>query len=156
MRPRLTVVAPPSVETVVIPEFDVVWLVKELDASRYVDPLRGQCRADAVVKALSRSVNTPTVFILECDGYYPGLNFVFGLAVPHLKTAVVFTARLRGPQFRERLVKEITHEAGHLYGLGHCSDPSCVMYFSNSIYDTDRKSAFFCERCRRRLYAFFR
>ena len=53
------------------------------------------------------------MFVLDCDGYYPGLNFVFGLSVPELMTAVVFTARLRGARFEERLAKEITHEAGH-------------------------------------------
>jgi len=36
---------------------------------------------------------------------------------------------------------------GIIYGLGHCRNPGCVMFFSNSILDTDRKSSFFCESC---------
>jgi len=134
-----------------IPEFEVDWKTAVVEESRLLDRSRGQCRADLAVEMLAAGVSLPTVFVLDCDGYYPGFNFVFGLAQPALKTAVVFTARLRGPLFGERLAKEITHEAGHLYGLGHCSSPRCVMYFSNTLLDTDRKSVFFCERCRRRL-----
>jgi archaemetzincin len=115
-RQRLAVYAPPHVRPVEIPEFDVTWLAGEVDALPFLDPARGQCRADIAVRALAAGVAEPTVFVLECDGYYPGYNFVFGLADPALKTAVVFTARLRGPLFEERLAKEITHEAGH-WGL---------------------------------------
>jgi len=154
MRPRLTVYLPPHLHPVSIPEFDVVWRTVAIDGAVFLDKSRGQCRADLAVRALAAGASTPTVYVLDCDGYYPGFNFVFGLAQPDLKTAVVFTARLRGPRFEERLAKEITHEAGHLYGLGHCSNPQCVMYFSNSLLDTDRKSVFFCERCRARLRAF--
>jgi archaemetzincin len=33
---------------------------------------------------------------------------------------------------------------GHTYGLQHCSDPKCVMYFSNTLGETDRKRDKFC------------
>jgi len=148
---RLRVFLPPHIPRVEVPEFEVEVLAFDVDTRPFLDPLRGQCRADVAVKALAQRRGVPTVFVLDCDGYYPGFNFVFGLAVPELMTAVVFTARLRGARFEERLAKEITHEAGHLYGLGHCDDPRCVMYFSNSIYDTDRKTPYFCQRCRRQL-----
>ncbi len=49
----------------------------------------------------------------------------------------------------ERVVKEAIHELGHTYGLGHCRDARCIMYFSNSLLDTDRKGAAFCVNCRR-------
>ncbi len=151
MKPKLTVYLTPHLHPVDIPEFDVAWRTAAIDGARFLDRLRGQCRADLALETLAAGVSTPTVYVLECDGYYPGFNFVFGLAQPALKTAVVFTARLRGPSFEQRLAKEITHEAGHLYGLGHCSNPRCVMYFSNTLVDTDRKTVYFCERCRRKL-----
>ncbi len=78
----------------------------------------------------------------------PGLNFVFGLADPARGAAVISLARLypefygqpRDPRrFKERAVKEAVHELGHLLGLGHCPDPACVMSFSNSLADTDRR-----------------
>jgi archaemetzincin len=87
----------------------------------------------------------------------PGLNFVFGLADPGSHAAVISLARLypefygqpRDPRrFKERAVKEAVHELGHLLGLGHCPDPDCVMSFSNSLADTDRKGPGFCPACR--------
>jgi archaemetzincin len=87
----------------------------------------------------------------------PGLNFVFGLADPPSRCAVISLARLypefygqpRAPRlFKARAVKEAVHELGHLLGLGHCPDPACVMAFSNSLADTDRKGPGFCRRCR--------
>ena len=42
---------------------------------------------------------------------------------------------------------EAVHEIGHLLGIGHCPEPTCVMHFSNSLYDTDRKSPMFCGQC---------
>jgi hypothetical protein len=38
-----------------------------------------------------------------------------------------------------------------MHGLGHCPDPLCVMSFSNTIRDVDRKSARLCPRCKFRL-----
>jgi archaemetzincin len=87
----------------------------------------------------------------------PGLNFVFGLAAPESRAAVISLARLypefygqpRDPvRFKARAVKEAVHELGHLLGLGHCPDPDCVMSFSNSLADTDRKGPGFCQACR--------
>lgn len=85
------------------------------------------------------------------DLYVEGLNFVFGLADSPGKAAVISLSRLRGDGddtlFRQRAVKEAVHELGHTRGLGHCADPRCVMAFSNSLADTDRKGKEFCARC---------
>jgi archaemetzincin len=90
----------------------------------------------------------------------PGLNFVFGLADPRGRAAVISLARLypefygqpRDPRrFKARAVIEAVHELGHLLGLGHCPDPACVMAFSNSLADTDRKGPGFCQACREKL-----
>ncbi|MEZ0319269.1 MAG: archaemetzincin family Zn-dependent metalloprotease [Pyrobaculum sp.] len=148
MRLKIVVYAPPYISPVSIPEFEAYWLSLQIDPAPFVDPLRRQCRADTLLKKIAKRESIPTVYVVDCDGYYPGLNFVFGLALPSLNTAVVFTERLRGERFEERLAKEVTHEAGHLYGLGHCENPRCVMYFSNTLFDTDRKGLYFCERCK--------
>jgi archaemetzincin len=90
----------------------------------------------------------------EADAYISGLNFVFGLASPPLGAAIVFTARLKTENialYKSRLLKESLHEIGHLLGLEHCPTPGCVMNFSNSVTDVDRKSDSFCERCRVKL-----
>lgn len=96
--------------------------------------------------------------IVDHDLYVPDLNFVFGLA--HAKGALISLIRLRQgfyglreneALFHHRALTEAVHELGHTYGLRHCSNPHCVMFFSNSLSDTDRKGAEFCEKCRARL-----
>lgn len=91
--------------------------------------------------------------VTDRDLFAPGLNFVFGQA--YGTVAVISTWRLRScrgpenhdPLLEARMVKEAIHELGHTFGLGHCSDPFCVMHFSNSIRDTDLKSELFCDNC---------
>jgi archaemetzincin len=46
-----------------------------------------------------------------------------------------------------RALKEAVHEVGHTFGLGHCHDSACVMHFSNTLADTDRKGAHPCAVC---------
>lgn len=94
--------------------------------------------------------------VTEVDLYVPRLNFVFGEAQLAGRVAIISLFRLR-PEFygekpnsrlfHERALKEAVHELGHTFGLGHCGNPLCVMFFSNSIADTDRKMAKFCDDC---------
>lgn len=94
--------------------------------------------------------------VVDADLFVPELNFVFGEALCPGKAALISLWRLR-PEFygaspdmtlfSERALKEAVHELGHTLGLRHCSRASCVMYFSNSIIDTDRKQSLFCDQC---------
>jgi len=94
--------------------------------------------------------------IVDIDLYVPGLNFVFGEADMGSGVAIISLFRLRQERyalppnkelFLKRAVKEAIHELGHTYGLGHCGDGKCIMYFSNSLTDTDKKQAAFCPKC---------
>jgi archaemetzincin len=98
--------------------------------------------------------------VIDHDLYVPSLNFVFGEADLSARVAVISLTRLRqefyglppNPElFQKRALTEAVHELGHTYGLRHCSDPHCVMFFSNSLADTDRKGYRFCSRCRAQL-----
>ena len=42
-------------------------------------------------------------------------------------------------------------EMGHTFGLAHCDDPNCVMWFSNNLAETDRKGTRFCRRHQKEL-----
>lgn len=124
------------------------------------DRRRRQYNAEEILHILPTSVRGRVLGVVDADLYVPRLNFVFGLADMVQGRALIALARLRQEfyglpaepaLFLQRMIKEAVHELGHTCGLGHCADPLCVMAFSNTLGDTDRKAAAFCEHCRRRL-----
>jgi archaemetzincin len=117
-------------------------------------PTRGQHRAESLLALLSGHGARHVLGITHRDLFSGDLNFVFGIA-SRSGACVVSTARLlfgaNDELFRARLLKEAVHELGHTLGLDHCSDPRCVMHFSNSLADTDIKGDAYCDRCAARL-----
>lgn len=122
------------------------------------NPGRSQYRSDHFLLSLRRPKGATKVLgIVDQDLYAPGLNFVFGQATLNGIGGVIALSRLR-PEFwgekvdqpgifLERTLKEAVHELGHSFGFEHCADHSCVMHFSNTIWDTDRKKDDFCPKC---------
>ncbi|MBO8174668.1 MAG: archaemetzincin family Zn-dependent metalloprotease [Thermococcus sp.] len=114
-------------------------------------PILGMIRSELRAKAI--------LGITDVDLYEEGLNFIFGLASPYLKAAIISLYRLKpefyGERNREllidRSIKEAMHELGHVFGLDHCPNPKCVMHFSNSIIDTDFKGRDYCDKCIKKL-----
>ena len=120
---------------------------------------RNQYSGELILESVPRR-GIFTLGLIDKDLYASGLNFIFGIADPVTGKAIVALKRLQ-PEFWggrpdkelfiSRVKKEAVHELGHLLGLGHCNDPKCVMYFSNTIMDTDNKSDRFCRKCRAKV-----
>lgn len=139
-------------------------ITSQIDSpDRAYDPKRGQY----VASVLLAQLETPAVArdgkilgLADADLYAPGLNFIFGQADTTSGVAIISLCRLRQEYyglpsdeglFLDRVAKEAVHELGHAFGLGHCPDARCIMHFSNSLADTDRKQAQFCSQCRPKL-----
>ncbi|MFQ6009605.1 MAG: archaemetzincin family Zn-dependent metalloprotease [Candidatus Aenigmatarchaeota archaeon] len=124
---------------------------KQYNAEKIIDILSKEKAA----KFIDRSI--PSLFIIDQDIYYDGLNFVFGVEDPIHSSAIISLTRLK-PEFygkgvnllvlSDRAVKEAVHEIGHHLGLGHCRHPFCVMAFSPSVEDVDNKQRYFCRDCK--------
>ncbi|MFX1500972.1 MAG: archaemetzincin family Zn-dependent metalloprotease [Promethearchaeota archaeon] len=109
--------------------------------------------------------------VIDEDIYSEPLNFVFGLAInPKIKiskmpvAALISITRLRESFYRRvenaslfelRVLKEAIHEIGHTFKLEHCSK-FCIMRFSNSLADTNKKPPKFCDLCQMKLNDFFK
>jgi len=121
---------------------------------------RNQYSSSKILEKLSKIKAKLVLGVIDKDLYVPELNFVFGQAESPGRCALISITRLRQEYyglpkddklFLERVAKEAVHELGHTQELQHCSNPECVMFFSNSLMDTDRKSSSFCKRCRKEL-----
>jgi archaemetzincin len=98
--------------------------------------------------------------ITDFDLYKTSHRFIFGDADDTQGFAAVSLHRLRSEFYGEeadtnllfqRALKESVHELGHAFGLKHCYNMRCAMYYSNSIFETDNKMSHFCEACDRRI-----
>ncbi len=126
------------------------------------DPKHRQYSSTKILKTLMKCKETldqpgKVLGVVDVDLYAMGLHFVFGEADFEGGAALISLVRLR-PEFyhhahnealyHNRILKEALHEVGHTYQLLHCIDELCVMHFSGTIRDTDRKSWKFCKNCK--------
>jgi archaemetzincin len=98
--------------------------------------------------------------LTDFDLYKTSHRFIYGDADETQAVAAVSLHRLRSEYYGEepdsnvlfqRTLKECVHELGHAFGLKHCYNARCAMYYSNSIFETDNKMSHFCETCDRRI-----
>lgn len=126
------------------------------------DPSRKQYDANRILEHVSTETGNGSITVLAItrrDIFSDDLNFVFGIANPKLGTAIISTNRLGETGERKeakeiilkRIQKEAVHEVGHLKGLKHCPDPKCVMSFSKTLLDVDRKEKLLCDKCKDKL-----
>ena len=98
--------------------------------------------------------------VTDFDLYKTSHRFIFGDGDDAQGIAAVSLHRLRSEFYGEtadvnglfqRALQESVHELGHAFGLKHCYNARCAMYYSNSIFETDNKMPHFCDACDRRL-----
>ncbi len=118
---------------------------------RGLHPKRRQYLASSLFEACLAEPGDRVLGVADADLYETGLNFVFGYSQPSGRVAVIALARLHDAdpaKFRERCVKEAVHEIGHTLGLAHDEGRAgCVMHFSRTLADTDRKGRGYCGEC---------
>jgi archaemetzincin len=152
--------APPDAVSLLLPELretfgaDVVIAPAVPLPSTAYDRRRRQHLSTALLDALAQARRPGwdrLLGVADVDLFVPELNFVFGEGDPNRGVAVFSLQRLRAggeASGRELLARraatEAIHELGHSYGLAHCGDAHCVMWFSNSLAETDRKGTRFC------------
>ncbi len=124
---------------------------------------RKQWHSTTILDSLKKNIPSDAEKVLgvtSVDLFVPELNFVFGEADSYFGVAVISLARLNpnfygfpknDELFKERALKEAVHELGHTYGLNHCDKSTCIMFFSNTLSDTDKKGPGFCDDCFRKL-----
>jgi len=139
-------------------------IVEPLPEPSYAfDSERNQYSAESILEVITSQAQDDTpkriLGVVSGDLYVPELNFVFGVALG--KATLVSIARLRqefyglpvnNGLFHKRILTEAVHELGHSYGLKHCMDPDCVMFFSRTLLNTDRKGSDFCGRCNTKMH----
>jgi len=140
------------------PWFAMKELAPIIQPDEAYDSLRSQHHSTRILAMLETHIQDLNIQRLlgltALDLYVPGMNFVFGEARLPGKVGVVSTYRLKPKSLKsigileERVLKEAVHEIGHMLGLKHCLNGSCVMYFSERLSDTDRKMTEFCDTCR--------
>jgi archaemetzincin len=123
------------------------------------NPLRHQFQAGKILEFLSQ-YKTRVLGITDKDIYTEDLNFVFGQAQLGGNIALVSIERLNPMLYKkfpdkklliDRTIKEVIHETGHTLKLAHCQNSRCVMSFSNTIFDVDKKTKNLCDMCKLQL-----
>lgn len=121
---------------------------------------RGQYDSSRLVAELKARYDRPVIGATCHDLFIPVLTFVFGAAEMAGRAAVFSIHRLREEFYglppnqevlESRAYRELCHEAGHLHGLPHCADWSCMMSSAHSVERVDSKEDRYCEECLEKL-----
>jgi archaemetzincin len=137
---------------------------RSLPVPKYAfNPTRGQYHSAAILKrveTLRVAEWDSAIGIVDVDLFVPEVPFIFGEADRSTRSAIISLTRLRPETGTseskkelafKRLVSECIHQIGMIRGLAHCPNNRCVMFFSATVQDTDKKGMSFCANCRKRL-----
>ena len=145
-----------------VPNLDVRITPPVVDIGEVIDTGRQQYHSTRIMAILENQDNLAEfgkiLGVTSLDLYNPspradGEGFVFGEARLPGRSGIVSTFRLSAKLpnrqiFDARVKKEAVHELGHMVGLEHCPNPSCVMKKSADVNDTDAKPDEYCSECK--------
>jgi archaemetzincin len=126
------------------------------------NPMRGQYDSTRLITELKARYGGIVIGATACDLFIPVLTYVFGEAEMPGRAAVFSIHRLReefyglpenAQRLEDRALRELRHELGHLRGLAHCPDWSCIMSSAHSVERVDTRGDDYCEDCRAQLNA---
>jgi archaemetzincin len=115
-----------------------------LPESAHVFP-RDQHRSSDLLALLAERAPADALVYLgvtDQDLFAPGKKFVFGEGSLEGRTGVCSLARLEGSD--RRALKLMTHEAGHILSIAHCTAWRCVMQGSNTLEESDGHPLHLC------------
>ncbi|MFN8239714.1 MAG: archaemetzincin family Zn-dependent metalloprotease [Bacteroidales bacterium] len=136
-----------------------------LDLSEFYDPARRQYNGTTLLKRIEEGFSlddSRTLGLFSVDLFIPILTYIFGQAYLNGRSGIVSTYRLNNERYgmakddnllMERMRKEIIHELGHMFGLIHCRESSCVMRSSTYVEEIDMKDYKLCRNCAGQLSA---
>jgi archaemetzincin len=122
-----------------------------------VAPVRGQADSTAILHDLAALVPADGLLCMGVTGTdlaASGKAWVFGESDLARRCGVCSVARLGAPDdpiFLRRALKLLTHEAGHVLSIAHCTTHRCVMQGSNSLEESDGHPLHFCPEDLRKL-----
>ncbi|MFC1885253.1 archaemetzincin family Zn-dependent metalloprotease [Thermodesulfobacteriota bacterium] len=131
-------------------------LIDDISFAYY--PGRTQYNSTAIIEKISELTPPGVIKVIavtRVDLFIPIFTYVYGEAQLAGRACIVSSHRLEdspGISFesknaRQRIAKEAVHELGHTFNIRHCKDPRCIMHFSRSLEDVDRKSERMCRYC---------
>ncbi len=131
-----------------------------IDLSEFYDPARRQYNGNSLLKKVDSILfpdSAKTLGLFNVDLFIPILTFIFGQAFLGGRSGIASIYRLSNerygmtrdePLMLDRCRKEVIHELGHMFGLIHCHNPSCVMRSGTYVEDIDQKDEHLCPKCR--------
>lgn len=140
--------------------FPVKTKTGNLDLSEFYDPARRQYNGTSILLKINEqyaSDSSKTLGLFNIDLFIPILTYIFGQALLSGRIGIASIYRLSNDRYGiktddtillERFRKEVIHELGHMFGLIHCIDPTCVMRSSTYVEDIDQKGHRLCHNCR--------
>jgi len=126
---------------------------------------RKQYNADIILNDISRRIRLDVrvesaLVITDVDLYSKELDFVSGASDQSKLIGLISLSRLKNELYGEkpdnklflkRVVKEAASEMGHALGLSNCPNKKCVMYYSDTISDMEKRKSSFCHECYMKL-----